>query len=226
MNQSTEIVILWSHTSLSTHPHMIKSQSFLYGKSIILLMETALYITEPHHDKTNKMSVRPTKTKISLGIRPVWSESSLSAWRKLESLATHWAHSEDWSDWTDAQADLGTHSLCWFCHVAAHFSVLCLFYLYVWTLRASNFYNFKYLWGSIIYHISDRVKHKSSEPEHDKTYKTICALREDPLIRVLDLVLLHIASEDTNQIARMRGLIWVFARCSCDFVCFVVLRLF
>ena len=33
-------------------------------------------------------------------------QSSLSAWRKLGSLATHWAHSEDWSDWVDAQADL------------------------------------------------------------------------------------------------------------------------
>ena len=50
---------------------------------------------EPRHDKTNKMSVRPAKTQISLGIRPVWSESSLSAWRNLVSLATHWAHSED-----------------------------------------------------------------------------------------------------------------------------------
>ena len=39
--------------------------------------------------------VRPAKTQISLGIRPVWSESSLSAWRKLGSLATHWAHSKD-----------------------------------------------------------------------------------------------------------------------------------
>ena len=29
--------------------------------------------------KTNKMSVRSTKTQISLGIRPVWSESSLFA---------------------------------------------------------------------------------------------------------------------------------------------------
>ena len=36
-------------------------------------------ITEPRDDKTNKMSVRPVKTQISLGIRPVWSESSLSA---------------------------------------------------------------------------------------------------------------------------------------------------
>ena len=26
---------------------------------------------------------------------PVWSESSLSTWRKLESLATHWVHSKD-----------------------------------------------------------------------------------------------------------------------------------
>ena len=38
--------------------------------------------------------VRPAKTQISLGIRQNWSESSLSAWRKLGSLATHWAHSE------------------------------------------------------------------------------------------------------------------------------------
>ena len=42
-----------------------------------------------------KVSMRPVKTQISLGIRPVWSESSLSAWRKLGSLATHWVRSED-----------------------------------------------------------------------------------------------------------------------------------
>ena len=32
--------------------------------------------------------------------------------------ATHWAHSEDWSDWVDAQADLSLHwehrSFYWF----------------------------------------------------------------------------------------------------------------
>ena len=50
---------------------------------------------EQPHDKTNKVTVRPAKTQISLGSRPVWSESSLSAWRNLEFLATHWAHSED-----------------------------------------------------------------------------------------------------------------------------------
>ena len=43
---------------------------------------------------------KPTKwlcaqrRQISLGICPVWSESSLSAWRKLGSLATHSVHSE------------------------------------------------------------------------------------------------------------------------------------
>ena len=41
------------------------------------------------------MAVRTAKTQISQGIRPVWSESSLSAWRKLGSLPTHWAHSQD-----------------------------------------------------------------------------------------------------------------------------------
>ena len=45
--------------------------------------------------KATKWYVRPAKTQISLGIRPVWSEYSLPAWRKLSSLATHWAHSED-----------------------------------------------------------------------------------------------------------------------------------
>ena len=80
---------------------------------------------EPPHDKTSKMAVRPAKTQISLGIRPVWSESSMSAWRKLGSLATHWAHSDaktrirlggcpGWSE-----SSLGAQSFCWFCHDAA-----------------------------------------------------------------------------------------------------------
>ena len=45
--------------------------------------------------KPSKWHVRPAKTQISLSIRPVWSEPSLSAWRKFRSLAIHWAHSED-----------------------------------------------------------------------------------------------------------------------------------
>ena len=45
--------------------------------------------------KPIKWHVRPAKTQISLDIRPVWLESSLSAWTKHWSLAAHWAHSED-----------------------------------------------------------------------------------------------------------------------------------
>ena len=50
---------------------------------------------EQLHDKTNRVSGNQAKTQISLGIHPVWSESSLSAWRNLGTLATHWVHSED-----------------------------------------------------------------------------------------------------------------------------------
>ena len=65
-------------------PHQL--DALLNGKTTLF--------KEPQHDKTNKMSVRPAKTQISLGICPVWSESSLSP-RNLGCLATHWAHSED-----------------------------------------------------------------------------------------------------------------------------------
>ena len=52
-------------------------------------------INEPRHDKTNKVSVRPAKTQISLGIRPVWSESSLCAqWVAKDPSFLH-ADSED-----------------------------------------------------------------------------------------------------------------------------------
>ena len=43
----------------------------------ILLLPYEKY--EPRHDKTNKMSVRPAKIQINLGIHPVVSESSLYA---------------------------------------------------------------------------------------------------------------------------------------------------
>ena len=88
-----------------------------------------VFLNEPRHDKTNKMSVRPAKTQISLGIRPAWSVSSLSAWRNLGSLATHWAHIEDWSDLADAQADL---SLRWAHTHFIGFVMLWLKWLFLW----------------------------------------------------------------------------------------------
>ena len=56
-------------------------QLFLYNlnKGSSLFALSAEHIIEPSHDKTNKVAMRPTKTQISLGIRPVWSEPSLCA---------------------------------------------------------------------------------------------------------------------------------------------------
>ena len=50
---------------------------------------------EPRHDKTNKISVRPAKTQISLGIRPVWSESLLCAQWVAKGPSCFQADSED-----------------------------------------------------------------------------------------------------------------------------------
>ena len=75
-----------------------------------------------------KTACAPSEDTYSLGIYPVWSKSSLSAWRKLGSLATHLAHSEDWSDCADAQADPSpgwSHKpYCRFCRALAHFIFL------------------------------------------------------------------------------------------------------
>ena len=55
--------------------------------------------------------MHPAKTQISLGIRPVWSESSLCAYWVAKHPSFLHADSEDSdSDWADAQADL---SLRW-----------------------------------------------------------------------------------------------------------------
>ena len=74
--------------------HKCKEKSFLYILTVKSVFQEFKYATgsatikdrnpplvprrnEPPHDKTNNVAVRPAKTQISLGIRPVWSESSL-----------------------------------------------------------------------------------------------------------------------------------------------------
>ena len=73
---------------------------------------------EPRHDKTNKMSVRPVKTWISLGIcqvKSVFPARMKKAWVLSYPLS---AQRRLWSDWVDALADL---SLRW---ALTHFVVL------------------------------------------------------------------------------------------------------
>ena len=59
---------LWERRQLSMTPRSQATKTTRFKR-----------INEPRHDNTNKVSVRPAKTQISLGIRPVWSESSLCA---------------------------------------------------------------------------------------------------------------------------------------------------
>ena len=54
--------------------------------------------------KPTKWHLRPVKTQIKLGIRPVWSASFLSTWGRLKSLAIIRAHSEasDQTGWSES----------------------------------------------------------------------------------------------------------------------------
>ena len=68
----------------------------IFNEKISLTVTVLVHLYLSHlMTKPTKWHVCPAKTQISLGIRPVWSKSSLSAWRKLGSLATHLAHSGD-----------------------------------------------------------------------------------------------------------------------------------
>ena len=108
------------------------SNSFLPFSSVQILTGLLSYRSNMiHHTTKPTRPVHPAKTWISLGIHPVWSESSLSAWRNLGSLATHWAHSKVWSGWADAKTDrslrLVHRIFCWFCCALAQ---ICLFSKY------------------------------------------------------------------------------------------------
>ena len=113
---------------------------------------------ELQHDKTNKMTWRPAKTQFSLGIRSVWLEPSLSAWRRLgSSLATHKAHGEDsdqidqsWSGWSESSLGAGHYvgfvmlwlhislqlSVSFLQKIIKHFMVLEKIAFYNWQTKA------------------------------------------------------------------------------------------
>ena len=83
--------------------------------------------------KPTKRNVRPVKTQISLGIRPVWSEPSLCAqWVAKDPSFFSCGQRRLWSDWADNQADLSLRwanmPLCLFCHEVAQLDSLLLFF--------------------------------------------------------------------------------------------------
>ena len=89
---------------------MKKYLTLPHSETVLLLMciqyPDSLSSYEPRHDRTNKMTVRPAKTQISLGIRPIWSVFAVrmkKAWVLSYPLS---ALQRLWSDWANAQADL------------------------------------------------------------------------------------------------------------------------
>ena len=182
--------------------------------------------------KPTKWHVHPVKTQISMGIRPVWSESSLSAWRKLGSLATLGAHSED-SDQTGWMSRLIWVFAGRTCHFVG-FVMRRLIYLFwkkevndwkykKWQVVLNIFLAFFFFFLTYLVY-SDRNQWYPLyplfcyryEPPHDKTNKVTMrpAWSESSLSAhwvAKDPSCVHADSEDSDQTGRMPRLIWVFA---------------
>ena len=104
MDAQADPSLRWAQRSFYWFCHdaaRLKTMSFvwliwkeiLWKYSIQSLKKQLAY--EPPRDKTNNVAVRPAKTQISLGIRPVWSESSMSIQRVAKNPRFLHADSED-----------------------------------------------------------------------------------------------------------------------------------
>ena len=109
INLSPGVLALLHKGQFSLKLYLLKGRSSRYKiiKVKCVLMITALL----QHMSRN--ATKPTKWVCTQRrLRSAWAsaqsdQSSLSAWRKLGSLATHWVQQRRlWSDWADAQADL------------------------------------------------------------------------------------------------------------------------
>ena len=86
--------VLWSLPSKALYPprwvawgSWFALQCFIHINSIyVIIWSTSL--------QNQQCDCAPREDTDQPGHPPVWSESSLSAWRKVGSLATHWTHSE------------------------------------------------------------------------------------------------------------------------------------
>ena len=104
------LVLSWGGSNASEHNcYIVDPDHRLHQVLTASYSSWVKSIFEPRHDKTNKVSVRPAKTQISLGIHPVWSVFAVCM-KKAKVLSYPLsAQRRLWSDWVDAQADL---SLC------------------------------------------------------------------------------------------------------------------
>ena len=144
----------WAHRSFCWFCHMVAQlyachlfspEEPCWTKKLHTLLKFNCYMWHLSRlmAKPTKWHVHQAKTQISLGIRPVWSESSLSAWRKLGSLATHSVHCEDPDQtgqmprliWVSAQSD---QSLRW---AHSHFICFVMRQLILWLTSWVNMVN-------------------------------------------------------------------------------------
>ena len=106
------------------------------------------------------MTVRPAKTQISQGIRPVWSVFAVrmkKAWVFIYQLSAQWRL---WSAWVDAQAD---QSLCW-AHI--HIVGFDMRRLRYWGGVFKSFQGLLY-WSKlyILRDLSRQCRHRSRHPQ-------------------------------------------------------------
>ena len=111
----------------------LKMLSFTFNSMNRVLSKSLRFWSKLLHNRMSRRVTKPTnwhvhpaKTQISLGIRPVWSESSLCAqWVAKDPSFLH-ADSED-SDQTGQMPRLiwvwAHMPFCWFCHETAQISI-------------------------------------------------------------------------------------------------------
>ena len=127
----------WINAASSRWPHLYFStaQNILVGSMVVSQWEISgsriyvQFLEVPNSlkstvkmgrlmTKQTKWYVRSAKTQISRGIHLVWSESSLSVWRKLGSSATFEPTADTLISLGGSESSLGAQSFCWFCHAA------------------------------------------------------------------------------------------------------------
>ena len=115
-----------------TGGHHLYQRSALKGADFYVYLQLPVKKRRKRFRQMSHLMTKPTKwlcaqrrlRSACLGIRPVWSESSLCAQWVAKNPSFLHADSELWSDWMDAQADPSlcwAHMpLCWFYHEVAH----------------------------------------------------------------------------------------------------------
>ena len=132
---------------------------------IVLVWWTRVYKMSRRMTKQTKWPVRPAKTQISLGIRPVWSEHSRCAqWVAKDSEVSSGGQPRLWSNWADFGFVMLWLKLLWMNNNELYATLFC----YLVTKKAfqtSANWNFPLLNTYLVYRNFLII----NEPRHEKT---------------------------------------------------------